>query len=121
MSEQKLPTEDQPRDARVITGGQILDILSVCGEPEVMDIDDPAQKVRALIDAAIVHRALIAELVGALGETRKAIASLDEWALGGAVVEHTDGGGIADQYPIRDELLSNIDAALAKAKAEIAP
>lgn len=52
-------------------------------------------------------------LVSALRHARAAIATLEEYALGGAVVEHTDGSGPAYQYPIRDELLAKIDAALA--------
>jgi hypothetical protein len=48
-----------------------------------------------------------------LQAARNAIASLDQYALGGSVVECTDGSGVEYQYPIRDELLSHIDAALA--------
>lgn len=53
----------------------------------------------------------------ALERARDAIASLTPYALGGVEVENTDGSGGAYQYPIRDELLADIDAALSKPEA----
>ena len=60
----------------------------------------------------------MAELYEALIDARAAIESLDEDALGTvpAVDEHT--GEAILGYPIKDELLSSIDAALAKARGE---
>ena len=54
------------------------------------------------------------ELREALMEARKAIATLDEDSLGFAMVPATNEGGNGYAYPIRDELLAQIDAALNK-------
>jgi hypothetical protein len=48
----------------------------------------------------------------ALEDARAAIASLDEFALGGADIADTHTGDSAGQYGIRDELLAKIDTAL---------
>lgn len=49
----------------------------------------------------------------ALADSRKAIASLEPYTLGGVDVTDTQTGDVTGQYPIRDELLAKIDAALA--------
>ena len=72
------------------------------------------QEYANLIVTAVNTYPAVAELVKALEDSRAAIASLQEYALGGAEVEHTDGSGPAYQYPIRDELLSNINSALTR-------
>jgi len=48
----------------------------------------------------------------ALTKARVAIASLDEGALGNVMVPATGDGGNGYAYPIRDELLAELDAAL---------
>jgi len=58
------------------------------------------------------------ELYERLKEARDAIASLPEYALGGENIVHPHDGEVVGHYPIRDELLSNIDAALSKAAGE---
>lgn len=55
------------------------------------------------------------ELYERLKEARDAIASLPEYALGGEDILHPHDGEVLGHYPIRDELLSNINAALSKA------
>ena len=57
----------------------------------------------------------ITALVEALEEAREAIASLPEDGLGMAQIAFGTTG--VDVYPIRDELLSNIDVALSKARS----
>jgi hypothetical protein len=54
----------------------------------------------------------------ALRSARDAIASLDEFALGGADIVDTHTGESIGQYGIRDELLSEIDAAIASVPPE---
>lgn len=53
----------------------------------------------------------VAVLTEALSDARNAIASLDEFALGGVDVADTHSGGSVGQYGIRDELLAKLDAA----------
>jgi hypothetical protein len=67
-------------------------------------------------DAALIAAA--PTMAEALGDARRAIASLDEYALGGGEVIDTSTGESIGQYPIRDELLAKIDAALSLAKGE---
>ena len=55
-----------------------------------------------------------ARLRTALQHTREAIASLPEYALGEGEI---DTGFSVERYPLRDELLSNIDRALATKEA----
>jgi Lar family restriction alleviation protein len=50
----------------------------------------------------------------ALEDARAAIASLDEFALGGVDIADTHTGDSVGQYGIRDELLAKIDAALSR-------
>jgi hypothetical protein len=45
-----------------------------------------------------------------------AISSLDEFALGGVDVPDFHTGEVVGQYGIRDELLSKLNAAIAKAE-----
>ena len=54
----------------------------------------------------------ITRLKAALTDAREAIASLDEFALGGVDVTDTATGDVRWQYGIRDELLAKIDEAL---------
>lgn len=58
--------------------------------------------------------AAVEELVGALEESRKAIASLDEDALGMNSDGDPDVPGGMRVWPIRDELLHNINATLSR-------
>jgi hypothetical protein len=50
----------------------------------------------------------------ALEDARAAIASLDEFALGGVDIADTHTGDSVGQYGIRDELLAKIDTALSR-------
>ena len=74
--------------------------------------DDEANEANARLIAAAP------ELYERLKEARDAIASLPEYALGGENIVHPHDGVVVGHYPIRDELLSNIDAALSKAAGE---
>jgi hypothetical protein len=58
------------------------------------------------------------DLYAALADARKAIDSLHDVELGFVEIEPTHEGGPAGQYPIRNELLDKISAALAKARGE---
>lgn len=53
------------------------------------------------------------EVTEALTDAREAIASLDEFALGGVDIPDAHTGESIGQYGIRDELLAKIDKALA--------
>lgn len=87
--------------------GRKLPIAFVIGTPGKACHDDPEQEANARLIAAAP------ELYEALSDVRKAIASLDEYALGGVTYE--DGYGGFTQHGIRDEMLAKIDAALSRA------
>jgi hypothetical protein len=61
--------------------------------------------------------ALITELVGALEEVHKSIVRLPDGFLGYHQVDDVYSGEPAYEYPAKDELIGQISAALAKAKA----
>lgn len=58
------------------------------------------------------------ELLAELCRARAAIASLDEFDLGGVDVLDPETGECVDQYGILDELLAGMDAAIAKARGQ---
>lgn len=60
--------------------------------------------------------ALIEELVEALNDARAALASLAEDALGMVVVSPCGDDDFGHEYPVRDEMLSKIDATLSRAR-----
>lgn len=74
--------------------------------------DTPAVEANARLIASAP------ELYERLKEARDAIASLPEYALGGESIYSSHTGEIVGDYPIRDELLHHIDAALSKAAGE---
>ena len=51
-------------------------------------------------------------------EARDAIASLPEYALGDENIVRSQDGDIVGHYPIRDELLHHINAAISRATGE---
>ena len=58
------------------------------------------------------------DLLERLKEARDAIASLPEYALGGENIVRSQDGDIVGHYPIRDELLHHINAAISRATGE---
>lgn len=90
-------------------GGMGDFICEVCGED---DTPREVNKANARLIAAAP------ELYERLNEARDAIASLPEYALGGESIYSSHTGEIVGDYPIRDELLHHIDAALSKAAGE---
>ena len=75
---------------------------------------NPADKAQVLANARLIAAA--PELYQRLTEAREAIASLDDGALGWGEEPHGMLG--KNIYPIKDELLHYIDAALAKARGD---
>lgn len=76
----------------------------------------PSKAERVIIEDAIHGFLADSGLVKALASARDAIASLDEDALG---IDWQGDPEVATQsWPIRDELLHYIDAALAKARSD---
>ncbi|OAZ08080.1 hypothetical protein TH4_18700 [Thalassospira tepidiphila MCCC 1A03514] len=59
---------------------------------------------------------LITELVGALEDAKKSIEHLPENVLGRTSVDNIHTGEPSFDYPIKDELMSIIQAAITKAK-----
>jgi Lar family restriction alleviation protein len=78
----------------------------------------PAEAAKAAYDYADKMTSPLASppaqeaVTDALREARDAIASLEPYALGGVSMDDPHTGAHVGQYPIRDELLSKIDAAL---------
>lgn len=99
------PTETAP------TGFKYREL--VCGGDGYRTLTE--ENADFIVEAVNNHARLTArveELEMALERAREAIASLPPYALGEATVEHSDGGGVEYEYPLRDELLAEIDAAL---------
>ena len=91
--------------------------LMRCGHPALykQPTDAPCGKCEAELDATMRRlHGQNATLLKACLQARKAIASLDDDALGIASGTGEDGGEIT--WPIRDELLSKLDDAIAQAE-----
>jgi len=93
-----------------------------CAANAVRDRQDRelfAGKIAVTCDATADWLEAVGPVVGglydALTQARAAIASLGEFDLGGVDVPDFYTGEIVGQYGIRDELLGNMDAALASA------
>jgi hypothetical protein len=92
----------------------------IYAEGDELPVGQAIAKEREFAEATANARLIAAapELFEALSDSRAAIASLAEDTFGEVILEYDDNGYPVCGYPVRDELLAKIDAALAKARGE---
>lgn len=94
-------------------GRSDLSSIAVCVRLGTRTTEEGAANAAFIVHAVNSH----AGLVEALRDARRAVVGLGEFDLGGVDVADTATGESVGQYGVRDELLSKIDAALARSDA----